>query len=86
MEQKLVQVERANVILRVPEDDVQRFVGQGYNVIDDAGNVIQASVPKDLGTLQKAYVEQVQEIKKLKAEIENLKTVKRTSGRKKKED
>lgn len=86
MEQKLVQVERGNVILRVPEDDVQRFVGQGYNVIDDAGNVIQATVPKDLGTLQKAYVEQVQEIKKLKAEIENLKTVKRTSGRKKKED
>ena len=79
MERKLVQVERGNVVLQVPEYDVQRFLDQGYNLIDDSGNIIQASVPRDLGTLQKLYVEQSQEIERLKEEIQKLKTAKPAS-------
>lgn len=79
---KLVSVERGNVVLQVPEDDVQRYLDQGYNLIDEHGNVIQASVPRDLGTLQKAYVDHINEIESLKSEIETLKkkdTKKRSS-------
>jgi len=72
MAQKLLRVERGNVVLRVPDYDVQRFIDQGYNLVDEKGNVIQASVPRDLGTLQKMYTEHIEEIKQLKAEIEEL--------------
>ena len=86
MEQELVKVERANVVLRVPKDAVSRYMDQGFNVVDNDGNVIQASVPRDLGTLQLAYVQHTEKIKQLEAEIESLKASKRTSNRKKKED
>lgn len=76
MVQKLLRVERGNVVLRVPDYDVQRFIDQGYNLVDEKGNIIQASVPRDLGTLQKLYTEHVEEIKRLKAELEELKSSK----------
>ncbi len=93
MERKLVQVERGNVVLQVPEFDVQRFIDQGYNLTDGHGNIIQASVPRDLGTLQKLYLEHTKKIRtledtiqQLNDQIEALKTQKRSSNRKKKED
>lgn len=72
-ENKLVTVQRANVVLQISEALVDRYVDQGYNVIDANGNVIKASIPRDLGTLQKAYVDHLQEIEALKKEIEQLK-------------
>lgn len=72
-ENKLVTVQRANVVLQISEALVDRYVDQGYNVIDANGNVIKASIPRDLGTLQRAYVDQLQEIDALKKEIEQLK-------------
>lgn len=82
-DRKTVTVQRANAILQVPEEWVDRYIDQGYNVIDEYGNVIQASIPKDLGTLQKAYVEHTQKIKELEETIEQL-TAKK-SGRPKKQ-
>ena len=70
---KLVTVQRANVVLQISEALVDRYVDQGYNVIDANGNVIKASIPRDLGTLQKAYVNHLREIDALKKEIEQLK-------------
>ena len=72
-ENKVVTVQRANVVLQISEALVDRYVDQGYNVIDANGNVIKASIPRDLGTLQKAYVNHLQEIDALKKEIEQLK-------------
>lgn len=66
-------VKRANVILQIKDDQVDRFVSDGYDVIDETGKIIQKSVPKDVGTLQKAYADLTQEIKDLKAENEELK-------------
>lgn len=68
-----VQVRRANVYLRVPQDEVSRYIAKGYDVVDDKGNVLKASVPNDLGTLQKAFLDKNAEIKSLKAEIGALK-------------
>ena len=68
-----VQVRRANVYLRIPQDEVSRYVAKGYDVVDNKGNVLKASVPNDLGTLQKAFVDKANEIKELKAKISQLK-------------
>lgn len=73
MADKTVTVKRANVILRIPEDSVDRYLDQGYSVIDNYGNVIKASVPNDMGTLRKAYIENAEKIKRLEVEVEQLK-------------
>jgi hypothetical protein len=86
MEQKLVQVERGNVILRVPEYDVQRYIDQGYDLLDDSGKVIRASVPKDLGTLQLAYIQHEKKIAELEKELALEKSKKRPSSRNKKRE
>lgn len=70
---KTVTVQRANVILQVSTDQIDYYLSQGYNVIDEGGNVIKASVPRDLGTLQKAYVENAETIEALKKELAELK-------------
>ena len=85
-------VKRANVVLEVSESQLDYYMSQGYDVIDEQGNVIKASVPTDLGTLQKAFVENAEtiaeqrvEIEQLKTEIEQLKTelAKKSASRKK---
>lgn len=78
----VVTVQRANVVLEISESLVDRYVDQGYNVIDAEGNVIKASIPKDVGTLQKAYVDHLQEIEKLKVEIGQLKQKKQSRPKK----
>lgn len=82
-DRKTVTVQRANTILQVPEEWVDRYIDQGYDVLDSDGKVIQKSIPKDLGTLQKAYVEHTAKIKELEKEIEQLKMKK--AGRQKKQ-
>lgn len=73
-DRKTVTVQRANVILDVPEEWVDRYLDEGYDVIDDKGNVIKKSIPRDLGTLQKAYMDHVRKIEELESEIKELKT------------
>lgn len=73
MAEKTVKVQRANVILTISESQIDYYMSQGYNIIDESGNVIKESVPKELGTLQKAFVENRAEIERLKKEIEKLK-------------
>ena len=69
-------VKRANVVLNVRDYEVERYKNEGYDVIDEAGNIIEATIPTDLNTLQKAYVDSVEKIKKLEAEIAELKGTK----------
>lgn len=76
-----ITVQRANVILQISPQQVDYYLNQGYNVINAKGEVVQASVPKDVGTLQKAYVDHLQEIEELKDKIKKLEE-KRTNKRK----
>ena len=70
-----VRVRRANVILDVTEDEVAKYLSNGFDVVDQAGNVVQksthgrgeAELRKDLEELQAKY-------DKLKAENEDLKS------------
>ncbi len=72
MEDEKVLIQRTNVILRVSKQQVDYYLNQGYNVIDEQGNVVKASIPRDLGTLQKAYVEHLKEIEDLKMQLKEL--------------
>lgn len=68
-----VTVRRGNVLLTVSGDQAQRYLDQGYDIVDASGTrIIEKSTPKDTLTLMKAYTENTAEIKRLKEEIERL--------------
>ena len=68
----MVRVERGNVVLKVKEHEVQRYLTLGYNVTDDDGNVLKGAIPNDLGTLQKHYIESKKKIEELEAIVAKL--------------
>ena len=90
----MVRIERGNVVLKVQEYEVQRYLKMGYNVTDDAGNVLQEAIPNDLGTLQKHYIEHKKKIEELETIVAKLtaensqlaKSVKSTPTTKKKSE
>ncbi len=80
-----IRVERANVALYVEDFEAQYYLSIGYNVTDDYGNIIQSAIPTNVGTLQRAYIDHIEKIKELEAEIEKLKAEpKKTETAKKK--
>lgn len=68
----LVQIKRGNVRLKVPRDEAERYYSQGYDIVDKSGKVLKTSVPNDLGTLQKAFIDNAARIKELEAENKRL--------------
>lgn len=78
-----VEVKRGNVYLTIASEDIDRYIAKGFDVLDADGNVIKKSIPNDLKVLQKMYEDQLEEIAKLKAEIETLKAQIKESGSKK---
>lgn len=66
-------VRRANVVLEVKDDAVERMLSMGYSVIDEAGNVVKPSTAKTVGTLTARCAEQEKKIEALEAEVETLK-------------
>lgn len=68
----MVRIERGNVVLKVQEHEVQRYLTLGYNVTDDNGNVLKEALPNDLGTLQRYYVENKKRIEELEAIVAKL--------------
>ena len=72
-----VTVRRGGSYLTIPALAVDRYVAKGYDVVDDAGNVLQSGTPNDVTTLKIAYEKHVAEIARLKKEIEELKAQKK---------
>ena len=68
----MVRIERGNVVLKVQEHEVQRYLKLGYNVTDETGKVLQEALPNDLGTLQRYYVEHKKKIEELEAIVAKL--------------
>lgn len=66
-------VERGNVVQKVKDSEIDRYLDMGYNVIDENGKVIKACIPTDLGALRAAYISHTETIKRQQAEIEELK-------------
>lgn len=59
-------VRKANVILRIKDSELNRYIDLGYDEIDGSGKVIKACVPSDVLTLKRFYVEHIKEIEQLK--------------------
>ena len=72
MAENKIRVERGNVVLYVYEEERRHYLQLGYNVTDDNGNIIEESVPRDLGTLQRYYVESKKKIADLEAKVAEL--------------
>lgn len=68
----MARVERGNVVLHVDDRDVDYYINMGYNHTDEQGGIISAALPKDVGVLQKYYVEHLAKIESLEKEIANL--------------
>lgn len=66
---KTIQVQRANVVLSVPEYDKANYLAKGYDILDEAGNVVEASMPNDVPTLQAKLNELIAENKQLKEQL-----------------
>ena len=63
---------RGNVVLNVPETEIQHYLQLGYNLTTPMGKVIESAIPTDAGTLQRLYVDQKNKIQELESEIARL--------------
>jgi hypothetical protein len=68
----MVRIERGNVVLKVQEHEVQRYLNLGYNVTDNTGKVLREAIPNDIGTLQRHYLESKKKIEELEAIVAKL--------------
>lgn len=71
----MAKIRRGNVVLRVDEALVDYYVNMGYDLIDEeSGSVIRAAIPKDVGVLQKFYIEHMLRIEQLEDKVAELST------------
>ena len=71
-----IYAERGNRVKTISESDIQKYVEQGYTITNGQGTVLQETVPTDVPTLRLAYKQHIDEIKRLKDEITELKAQK----------
>lgn len=58
-------VQRANVFLQISADEKDKYLANGYSIIDEDGNVIERAIPNDVPSLKRLVVELQQRIKEL---------------------
>ena len=66
-------VQRANVVLRVRDEEVDKYLARGFKLLNENGEVIRSATPNDLATFKEAYIRQSKEIEDLNSQIEELK-------------
>lgn len=65
--------QKANIVTAVTEAQIDKFVADGYTIIDESGRIIRETAPDNIPALKEAYVQNVAEINALKAENARLK-------------
>jgi len=68
----MARIERGNVVLHVEDYEVQRYLTMGYNLTDEEGNILKASVPTSLNDLQAEYVKNTARIEELEKAVAKL--------------
>ena len=66
-------VQRANVVLKVRDEEVDKYLARGFSLLNENGEVIRSATPNDLATFKEAYIRQSKEIEDLNLQIEELK-------------
>lgn len=70
-----IRVQRANVILDIRPDEKERYMEQGYSVIDaKSGKVLEAAIPSDPNHLKMMISELKKELLAKDEEIADLKS------------
>lgn len=67
-------MQRANALLRVKDDQVDRLLNEGYNLIDDAGHIVKKGKPISVEDYKRAYAELTKENEELKAKLASYET------------
>lgn len=68
-----IKVRRANVVLDILPEDKDYYMGCGYSVVDNYGNVVEESLPDDAGTLKVRIGELTRQLEAANATIVKLK-------------
>ena len=69
----MVKAVRANVVLRIKEEDQNFYLGKGYSIYDLEDNLIKKSAPQTLNEYKQALMEANARIEELEAEIKQAK-------------
>ena len=72
-------IQKANVVLKVEDFEVEYYLSLGYNEITKDGKIIREAIPTDLHLLKKHYVDSKKKIAELENEIAKLKAKKTES-------
>lgn len=71
----MIYAEKGNRVKQIAEQDIQKYLEQGYSITNGAGEVIKTAVPTDLQVLKLAYTQNEEVVNSLKNEIKTLLTV-----------
>lgn len=64
-----IRVQRANVILDIRPEEKERYMEQGYSVIDENGKVLEAALSNDVNALRTEVLKLRKELAEKDAEI-----------------
>ena len=70
----MMYAEKGNKVIQVSEQEMQRYIAQGFTITDDKGTVLKDAVPTDPSSLKQAYNKHIAEIANLKKTIAELET------------
>lgn len=65
----MLYAKKSNRVQHIQESDIQRYLNQGYDIVDAKGNVIIETMPDNVAGLQTAFKRHIEEISKLKNTI-----------------
>lgn len=68
----MLYAQKANVVTVIKDEEIDKFVSNGYKVMDESGKIIRDVVPDNLKALREAYTAHTAEINSLKAQIVRL--------------
>ena len=66
-------VRRGNVSLKVTKQEADKYYDMGYSVYTLDGQLVREAVPKDVPTLQQAFMKNQKRIAELEAQVKELK-------------
>lgn len=69
----MVKAVRANVVLRIKDDEANFYLGKGYSLYDLDGNLIRKAAPETLNDYKQALKEANARIEELEAELKQAK-------------
>lgn len=65
----MIYARRGNKLSRISEDETEKFLSLGYDIVDDNGAVLQKTVPTDIESMKAVFAEQSAKISAQEAEI-----------------